>query len=488
MRESGKSEFAVNDYKRLSRQNNLLFIAGTVSVLAGLFFPKIPALVDLLMIFSLTLSAAVVVICLRGSKPTELTGLPLLAVTAIAALLTATIASAKLLIIGDAAGLIITRVARFNIIANILPAPLSAVVFTVVSIVLLIAAAKSTRKLLLNSKTYLEEVTSVEQTQPEFNLVTAESEQENLTAKEKGFFYAAHAFGRLAVWLCVLISSVVMLSLFGTALADKTLVSLAAGSGIILQGSAFFVALAVSHLTRKIALQSSQRNRMTEEQFQQRIKVVAREVAAIQTDSHLHRPSSDELLHRTPYGPATSDASLFDCNEFEDEASYDCVTNLLTESGGGKVLLMAACGSQYAPVTIPVNIAVRLAARGLKTLIIDFDLKRSAVQRVFETGDCNSRAVKTCIENISLISGKHLAPAKTHMLQQLFTKAEKLYDYIIVYAPDAAVGPQMSEFFTTAMFFGTENTVTNPVLDNLINELSKTACRVLTPSPLLQTA
>jgi hypothetical protein len=483
MAESSKNKIGIKDYKKLSRQNNLLFVAGVVSVLAGLFFPKIPAFVDLLMIFSLALSAAVIVICLCSRKPAELTGLPLLAVTAVAALLTATIASAKLAIIENTAGLIITYVAQLNIIANILPAPLSAVIFAIVSVVLFIVAAKSTRKLLLSSKTYLEEATSVEQTQSEFNLVATDSEQENLTAKEKGFFYAAHAFGRLAVWLCVLISSVVMLSLFGTALVDKTLVSLAAASGIFLQGSAFLVALAVSHLTRKIALQSSQRNRMTEEQFQQRIKVVAREVAAAQTDNR-------QPVTRDPAAVScsSSDEFLFDCNEFENEASYDSMTNLLTESGAGAVLLMAACGSQYAPVTIPVNVAVRLATRGLKTLIIDFDLERSAVQQVFETGNCDSRAVKTCIENISLISGKRLASAKPQTLRQLFAKAEKIYDYILVYAPDAALPQQMSEFFTAAIFFGSDNTPTNPLLARLIEELGTTPCQVFTPGLLLQPA
>ncbi len=479
MTEFGKNKIGVNDYRRLSRQNNLLFVAGTVSVLAGLFFPKIPALVDLLTIFGLALSASVIIICICAGKPAELTGFALLAITAVASLLTAAIASAKLIIVEETAGLIAGHAARFDIISRFCPAGLSALLFAAISVLLLTATVKSARKLLQSSKAHLEELAAVEQAGDEFNLAAAENEHENLAAKEKGFFYAAHAFGRLAVWLGVLFWLVVTLSLFSAALADKTLVSLAAGSGIVLQASAFLAVFAVSYLTRKIASQSSQQNRMTEEQFQQRIKVVAHEVAATRALDHLSYSSSEP--------PVTKNAPLFDCNEFNDEAAYDCMANLLTESGDGKVLLMASSGPQYVPVTIPVNVAVRLAARGLKTLIIDFDLKRYAMQRVFETGNCDLQAVKTCIENISLISGKRLVSAKPQILQQLFIKAEKLYDYIIVYDPDAAVPPQMSEFFTTAMFFGAENAVTNPILDNLIDELNKTACRVLTPSSLLET-
>ena len=146
---------------------------------------------------------------------------------------------------------------------------------------------------------------------------------------------------------------------------------------------------------------------------------------------------------------------------------------------------MVGCGPQYAPVTIPVNIAVRLATRGLKTLIIDFDLKRSAVQRVFETDNCDSKAVKTCVENISIISGKRLASAKTQTLQQLFSQAEKLYKHILVYAPDAAVPTQMRQFSTAAMFFGRENEI-NPQLENLMEQMNLTDCRVFTPGCLLQ--
>ncbi len=490
MAKSDNNKVGVNDYKRLSRQNNLLFLAGAISLLAGLLFPKIPALVDLLMIFSLALSASVIVICFRNRKPDELTGLPLLAVIAVTSLLTTAIASAKLLIIRDT-GLITTHAARLNnIVIDALPTSLSAAAFTAVSIALLIFTAKSTSKLLLSSNTYLDEVAAVEQPGDEFNFATVENEQENLAAKEKGFLYAIHSFGSLALWLCVLISAVIMLSLFGAVLAGKTLISFATGAIVVIQLPAFLVVFAVSHLTCKIILMSSQRSRMTEEQFQQRIKVVAREVAHVQRDDY-QTPLSSDI--RPPTSPApqqykADDTPLFDCNDFDDEAAYDCMTNMLAESGAGKVLLMAGSGSQYAPVTIPVNVAVRLATRGLKTLIIDFDLKRSAVQRVFETGNCDSSAVKTCIENISLISGKRLASAKTHILRQLFTKAEKLYDHIIVYAPDAAVEQQMSEFFTKAMLFGAKNTSANQKLDNLIYELNKTACRMLTPSFLLQTA
>ncbi len=486
MAESDNNKAGVNNCKRLSRQNNMLFLAGTASVLAGLLFPKIPAFVDLLIIFNLALSTAVIVICLRGRKPDELAGLPLLAVIAITSLLTAAIASAKLLITGDT-GLIVTCAAKLNIVTEVLPSSISAVVFILVSIALLIFAVKSTAKLLLSSNNYLEELTAIEQSCGEFDFVTPENERRKPAVKETGFIYAVNSFGRLALWLCVLISAVVMLSLFGAALAGNTIISLAATDILVLQLPSVLVALAVSHLTRKIILLSSQQSRMTEEQFHQRIKVVAHEVAQVQRDEHPNRLSRDSQPATIPAQQQykAADIQLFDCNDFDDEAAYDCMTNMLAESGAGKVLLMAGCGSQYAPVTIPVNIAVRLATGGLKILIIDFDLKRSAVQRVFETGNCDSKAVKTCVENISIISGKRLTSAKIHNLRQLFTRAEKLYNYIIVYAPDAAVPTQMTQFFTVSMFFGRDNE-TNLQFENLMEQMNLTDCMAFTPGCLLQ--
>lgn len=480
MPESDNNKFNIGNYKRLNRQNNLLFLTGAISLLAGLFFPKIPSLVDLLIIFSLAVSSAVVVICLRCSKSDELTGLPLLAVIAVASLLTATIALTKLLITQNI-GLIITLAERLNIINDVLPSSVSAVFFIIASVILLVISAKLTAKLMSNSKTYLEEITAVEQSGKELNSITDDNNQKNLPAREKGFVYAVNSFGRLALWLCVLISIVIIVSIFGAALSGRTAIGFAASTIIVFQLPAVLVVSGLSHLSRKIILLSSRQNRMTEEQFRQRIKVVAHEVALAQMDEQ----SAEHTLQQMDMA---DDIILFDCNDYDDDAEYDLMTNMLVESGADKVLLMAGCGTQYTPVTIPVNIAVRFAVRGLKILIVDFDLKRSAVQRVFETDNCDSKAVKTCVENISLISGKRLASAKTDTLRQLFTKAEKLYDYIIVYAPDADVEPQMSEFFTTAVLFGGENTKVNQKLNNLIYELKKTDCLLLKPYDLLQPA
>ena len=486
MEEFGNKTADVNNYKRLSRQNHRLFLVGAASVLIGLLFPKIPALVDLLIIFSLALSTAVIVICWRGRKPDELIGLPLLAVITVTSLLTAAIASAKLLIIGDT-GLIITNAARLNIVTDVLPLSINATVYILVSIMLFTFAAKSTTKLLLSSKTYLEEIADAEKSSDEVNFITAEEKQDKPAAKEKGLVCALNSFGRLTLWLCVLISAVVILSLFGATLAGKTVLSLASANIIILQFPAVLVALAVSHLTRRIIMDFSQQNRMTEKQFQQRIKIIAHEVTQAQRYEYPNRTQTDAQPATYPgqWQYNIDDTKLFDCNYFNDEATYDYMTNILVKSGIGKVLLMAGCGPQYAPVTIPVNIAARLATRGLKTLLIDFDLKRSAVQRVFETDNCDSKAVKTCIENISIISGKRLASAKTQIMRQLFTKANKLYDYIIVYAPDSAVSTQMSQYFIAAMFFGRENEI-NPQFENLVEQMHLTDCTVFTPEHLLQ--
>jgi hypothetical protein len=485
MNDAVGKEVSLNDCKTLSRQNSLLFVAGAVSVLAGLLFPKAAALVDLLMIFSSALSAAVVVICIRASKPAELTGFAMLAITAIASLLTTAIASAKLIITGDAAGAIVTHLTALNVIANAGPAPLSALLFCVLSGALLAATVAADKKLLRSAADYIGQTDAVAQTTPEPDLIVAEEPQQNHIAKEKGFFYASHAFGRLAVWISAVTSVIVILSL-GTAMlagvtasvSGKTLVALAANSGLLVQATIFCVVCAVARLVRKSVSNWLQETRITEEQFRQRITVAAREVAA-QADNHRHVQSS----HRPA---ATIDQLLFDCEQFEDETSYDLLTNLLTQCGKSNVVLIAAAGPQYAPVTIPVNVAMRLAEAELRTLIIDFDLRRRAVQRVFETADCDMRAVKTCVENISLISGKRIVSATPQTLRQIFAKAAGLYDCILVYAPEAALPSQMFEFFTAAIFLGAEGAPVDPALEKLISQLNQTGCRILTPSSLPQ--
>lgn len=459
----------LDDYKLLNMQNYLLFAIGAAAVNAGLLCPKIPAVTDTLVIFSIALSTAVVSISLSSLKPAELKNLPLLAIAAVAVSILSFFASTKFILIENTAGPVIKLISRLDIVTELLPGYLSALLFTAVSVTLMFLTINFTRSLSENAKNHLEEIKTFEQAGKE------------ILGKEKWFFYSGYALSRFSFWLAITSFAAVAISLFIASLAGKTIVSLIAVSGILLQSVMLFTVFAVSNLACRLGAQFSQQYRMTEEQFREQIKVTTQS-AEIQIEKI---NTSEEQIDE--YNCRDYDELFFDCGIFQNKNSYDILTNHLTETGSCGSLILAASDSQFLPVTIPVSIAARLAESGRKTLLIDCDLKSNSVQKVFAINNCQTHAVKTRIENISVISGKHLTRANFKSLHQILNKAHQLYDCTILYCPDAEMPLRAAEYFNSAMLFGRGNQISSS-MDSLIKELNKAECWFVTPGHLLQPA
>jgi len=251
----------LDDYKLLNMQNYLLFAVGAAAVNAGLLFPKIPALTDTLIIFSIALSIAVISISLCSSKTSELKNFPLPAIAAVAVSILSFLASVKLILIGNTAGPVIKLISRLDIVTELVPNYLSVLFFAAVSVTLMFLTIKFTRTLSKNIKNHIEEIKIIEQTRQESPI------------KEKRFFYGVYAFGRFSFWLAITCFAAVALSFFIASLAGKTTISLVAATGILMQSIMLFTVLAVANLTHRLGAKFSQQYKMTEEQFQEQIKV-----------------------------------------------------------------------------------------------------------------------------------------------------------------------------------------------------------------------
>ncbi|MFA5424995.1 MAG: hypothetical protein WC374_14170, partial [Phycisphaerae bacterium] len=227
----------LDDYKLLNMQNYLLFAVGAAAVNAGLLFPKIPALTDTLIIFSIALSIAVISISLCSSKTSELKNFPLPAIAAVAVSILSFLASVKLILIGNTAGPVIKLISRLDIVTELVPNYLSVLFFAAVSVTLMFLTIKFTRTLSKNIKNHIEEIKIIEQTRQESPI------------KEKRFFYGVYAFGRFSFWLAITCFAAVALSFFIASLAGKTTISLVAATGILMQSIMLFTVLAVANLT-----------------------------------------------------------------------------------------------------------------------------------------------------------------------------------------------------------------------------------------------
>jgi hypothetical protein len=119
-------------------------------------------------------------------------------------------------------------------------------------------------------------------------------------------------------------------------------------------------------------------------------------------------------------------------------------------NGASHTVLLAADRIHNLPVTIPINLAIRLAEKGT-CLLIDFDNKRDAMAKVFEidtstiSRDLKVRPVPTAVENLEIWPARYFDHLRHVNLNVLLEAANKKYDHILLYAPYLPVLPDRKQ-------------------------------------------
>jgi hypothetical protein len=119
---------------------------------------------------------------------------------------------------------------------------------------------------------------------------------------------------------------------------------------------------------------------------------------------------------------------------------YDIIVQRINQAGKKcKSILFASPEPTVLPVTVPVNIAVGLAKGKKSCLLIDLDLDRDAVARVFEInieeGDAHPRAIKTEFENLWIWPACYFARLKHMNVKEIAQKALDKFDKVVINAP-----------------------------------------------------
>jgi hypothetical protein len=99
---------------------------------------------------------------------------------------------------------------------------------------------------------------------------------------------------------------------------------------------------------------------------------------------------------------------------------------------------MAARSAAELGVTMPVNVAAKMARRKRKCLIADMDASRDAVAKVFDVEGKDGPA-RTCINGLYVWSAGSFRNGGVPMAKKL-EAAPKHFDKIIVYWPEAGAG------------------------------------------------
>jgi hypothetical protein len=163
------------------------------------------------------------------------------------------------------------------------------------------------------------------------------------------------------------------------------------------------------------------------------------------------------------------------------EGSYEPIVKRIRQvKRKYRSILFTSTDAEMLPVTIPVNVAIGLAKDKKRCLLIDLDLKRDAVAKVFglnaEQSDLRAKAVQTEIENLWVWPGHYFSQSKQMNITEIAEKAEDRFDFILINAPALVHGPDYRQIILAAQaaFICAKNTSEPDKLTKLIKSLDCT--------------
>jgi Mrp family chromosome partitioning ATPase len=164
-------------------------------------------------------------------------------------------------------------------------------------------------------------------------------------------------------------------------------------------------------------------------------------------------------------------------------------TKIAAVSGTNKSILFAGAGLEHLPVTIPVQIGAQLAGAGKKVLLIDLDMKRNAVVKVF---DPNENAVKNCtrpkplaspVQNLSYWPADFFTRFAQMNLRTVIQSASAQFDLILINAPYLDGHPDRKLIASCAKY-GLIFCNTKPQFERMQNLLAMGECQLLESKPI----
>jgi hypothetical protein len=124
-----------------------------------------------------------------------------------------------------------------------------------------------------------------------------------------------------------------------------------------------------------------------------------------------------------------------------------------------KSILFTSVEAESLPVTIPVNVAMGIAKNKKRCLLIDLDLRRDAVAKVFgfdaEQSGLRAKALQTEIENLWVWPGHIFSQLKqmniTGIVERaLDKKSIDKFDFVLINAPSLVSNPDRKQIILAA--------------------------------------
>lgn len=519
---------------RIVSRNDFLFTAGAIAVITGFLFPLSAHLLDVLLIFSVCLTAAVLIITFSAKQALQVQGFPLLIVLVTMLRMALSVASTKLMLSRGDAGTVINLFGSL-VVRNNSALPAAAILFFTILVVVIFAAIfKTARGINRSVSEFTGDIVPARQIfiNSDFDAGVISGDQADSLreqiGREAGFFIAMSGTARLilcaaviefAIVIVNIVASMAIAALSKTAIPVQTYATLTVGAGTITQISALLAAAACGYLVRKSLVHSVANDEPAESKHAgtKRIKPVSSKVrlshdrqlrldnAADSIKSVEHITDEQVIAEEAEwFDEETSDdnekenLNLWDWQQIKDNDGYKAVTELIEsqiEQDGPqtKTILMAAESIEELGVTVPVNVAIRLAQNGRKCLLIDLDRERDALSKVFniDSNNTQAKAIATCIKNLWVRPARNYSKADTINLKAVIDDQQDHYDCLVVYAPNIEVltdSNNLAGCAQIAMLFGSEGEFKGSFIGDLHKILTDDGCEILELEDILAEA
>ena len=518
-----KEKIAINNKKinseidlHFTAKGNSLFAAGIIAVIAGFLLSLSPHIIDATLIFSLSLTVAILIIIFSAKEISELLNFPLLILSAATLHIALIIGYSKLMMMHSNTGIISNIMLRNN---GTLPIIISGLFLTAI----FVATFRIFRKIKQNTFEIINNILPLKQISVETNIETGiinknqAVDLQNKIVLEKGFFTAIGNINSFVIFCAVIeFSAVIINILISMAMATtarlsaepsaiKIYTSFAISLAFIMQTSTLITIAATGYLVRKntkpVILENSDNS---QNETIERISIVSTQLPNEDAADKnkfikcLNTQLNDSIIPNSPSNTSHNKTIIGQENCLEENWQksngayyYDSVASLIEKKTAEltKTILMVSENIEELPVTIPVNIAVRIAKKDLKCLLIDMDSARNAIAKVFDV-DTISPAAKT--QNAVVPSGINnlwlfMANNPNEGCCEIITRIKGQYDCVFIYAPNVDVvtsgcWEQIANCIDTTMFFGANSKSNDSSLGNLRGILKNHNCETLKPT------
>jgi len=502
------------DGRRNKGRMGVLFLAGAAAVVAGLILPVRPVVIDVLLIFSVSLTAGVLVISFSARQVRQVRGFPLLAVAATTLRMGLATAASRLILLRADAGNVAGFCGRLFVSEHYV---LSALLFFFAALAVFGTICHVVRylgRVGAESIAYISGKSAglIEGSGVSF-ISEGEAEELRRRVTETCSFYAAMGVTGGFLLCGAVIELLVVLFTVGFAFASSSTLpgsspltaqmytGAALGVGLVIQLSSLLIAVACKGLVRNSSIALPD-----ESGFEpvggkgSGIQAAAGQLQALEQDSMEVAAEFVELPDPEPGADIEAVASpgmgredprrrtgdKCEASSEENQAGHDwpranrggsdcweAVLQLIenASSGASGTVLLGAQKVSQLPVTSAVDVAVRLARKGRRCLLVDADHEGDTIAKVFEVGggsglkpDAGDSGIPTCIKGLcvrpasafdagsGVVSGQEL--------QRVIASAANYYYYIIIYAPKMGMvsdWAEVAESIDGAVLFGQED-------------------------------